>query len=798
MREILSGKKAITKRDVLSFLMSAYDPLGLICPVLIHGKLLLRRLYGPKAVGWDSDLPKEEQRLWGRWMEELSKEDGTKHPRSVHPRDSTGQPILVGFADASLDAICACLYTVWPVKGPEKVRVNLLIAKSRVNPIHGTSVPRAELQALVVLLRLTKTVVKAVDFKFEEVVLASDSECVLAALEKHGASMLPFFSNRVAEIHATLKDIGEICPNTGQILHVPGIYNPSDIGTRSNVRMKDIDKESRWQKGPSFLCEPRKGWPLKLKNEGEIPDVEKKKRYIVSAMATTTNCFKTMSQAKEMIKNSGSLSTAVGGMARILKAAWKEERAQIKEEPSQEERRVAKKILIWASSSTAVQALEKGDLSSLGAKLRGGIVWVSGRIRKEEMAKILGVEELPVVISSEPLAQMILQEAHREDHSRDPQSVVARARRLCWIPRGTVGARKVIKGCMKCRRQDAVMMNQVMGDLPPEKLTASAPFQVCAVDLFGPFKVKDVSSSRRTFKCWGALYVCLSTKAVAIFGCPGYSTEVFLDTHRKFEAIYTPGSHPARVYCDHGTQLIAAAEQINWEEVQSKEGGAKTEWVLTPKGCSWRNGSCERGIRAAKHSLQNILQTGCRLDFHQLDCTFHQIAAILNTRPLSVRRANEDRFYSICPADVLLGRAAQAQTYPDQLRMEDDEEEGLERAFSHQKQVVDAWWKEWTVQCFPDLLVRNKWKKECRNTQVGDVCQLSYKAKYGPASFKLCRVVEVHPDEGGVVRTVEVALWRKDGREDGRSVYSPKPLQVMTVGVQRLAMMVPVEEQVQE
>ena len=37
----------LTRRMLLSFVMSQYDPMGLICPLTIKMKILLRSLYGP-------------------------------------------------------------------------------------------------------------------------------------------------------------------------------------------------------------------------------------------------------------------------------------------------------------------------------------------------------------------------------------------------------------------------------------------------------------------------------------------------------------------------------------------------------------------------------------------------------------------------------------------------------------------------------------------------------------------------------------------------------------------------------
>ena len=43
---------------LLGFVMSCYDPMGLICPLTIKLKLQLRILYGPENdLGWDEPIP---------------------------------------------------------------------------------------------------------------------------------------------------------------------------------------------------------------------------------------------------------------------------------------------------------------------------------------------------------------------------------------------------------------------------------------------------------------------------------------------------------------------------------------------------------------------------------------------------------------------------------------------------------------------------------------------------------------------------------------------------------------------
>ena len=46
LERIRRGERSLSKREALSFVMGAFDPLDYIGPALLQGKLLLRRLYG--------------------------------------------------------------------------------------------------------------------------------------------------------------------------------------------------------------------------------------------------------------------------------------------------------------------------------------------------------------------------------------------------------------------------------------------------------------------------------------------------------------------------------------------------------------------------------------------------------------------------------------------------------------------------------------------------------------------------------------------------------------------------------
>ena len=102
---------------------------------------------------------------------------------------------------------------------------------------------------------------------------------------------------------------------------------------------------------------------------------------------------------------------------------------------------------------------------------------------------------------------------------------------------------------------------------------------------------------------------------------------------------------------------------------------------------------------------------------------------------------------------------------------------------------VEQWWARWQQDAFSMFTPRKKWQVEHRNMQQGDVVLLLSNKKLGPASYQLAVVREVIPDHLGVIRTVIIGLPSRKRR--GGVVRCDE----MRMAVQRLAVILPVEEQ---
>ena len=231
----------LTKRLLLGLVMSQYDPMGIICPLTIILKIELRSLFNPELnLGWDDAIPES---LHGRWRQVLSmflRMGDIAVSRSVRPEGAHDIPEVVGFADGSLSAYSCAIYVRWRMLSKNGgYVVKLLCGKSRVTPVRGITAPRSEISGFLILTRLLKVVISAMDHKPSLVTLAVDSQCTISAVEKSGGLLAPYFASRVSEAMSNLEEVSEET-TIEPLQHVAGSLNPADILKRCTTTPDDV------------------------------------------------------------------------------------------------------------------------------------------------------------------------------------------------------------------------------------------------------------------------------------------------------------------------------------------------------------------------------------------------------------------------------------------------------------------------------------------------------------------------------------------------------------------------------
>ncbi|KAF2344223.1 Retrotransposon Pao, partial [Trinorchestia longiramus] len=138
--------EVITKRKVLSGFARCYDPMGLVLPVTVRAKSLLRNIWKLK-VGWDEQLPTELTDSWRALVTDLSQISTLKFPRQCYASNEDLKFFV--FTDASKTNYGFCTY----VASESCPRPSLLFSKSKIAPLKSKSLPTLELLAVFLAVK---------------------------------------------------------------------------------------------------------------------------------------------------------------------------------------------------------------------------------------------------------------------------------------------------------------------------------------------------------------------------------------------------------------------------------------------------------------------------------------------------------------------------------------------------------------------------------------------------------------------------------------------------------------------
>ncbi|XP_045905970.1 uncharacterized protein LOC123971296 [Micropterus dolomieu] len=240
-----------TRRGILSVVSSLYDPLGFLAPFSMMAKLLLQELC-KRNLGWDEVIPHVLTKQWAGWLEDLHKVARFKIDRCIKPNDF-GNPLTIQlhhFSDASEVGYGAVSYL--RLERDNKVHVAFMMGKARVAPLKQTTIPRLELTAAVLAVRVDRMLRKELQLRLEKSVFWTDSTTVLKYISNENRRFYTFVANRIAVIREAT--------DIDQWRYVGTKENPADEASRG-MRAEDLLNGRRWIMGPDFLYKSKEGWP---------------------------------------------------------------------------------------------------------------------------------------------------------------------------------------------------------------------------------------------------------------------------------------------------------------------------------------------------------------------------------------------------------------------------------------------------------------------------------------------------------------------------------------------------------
>ena len=192
--------KPLTRRGILSTVISVYDPLGIVAPEILVGKQLLQELCRD-SINWDDPVPDHIHSRWEKWRSELPLLENIRIPRCVKPCNF-GEPVtteLHSFSDASDLGLGQVTY-LRLVNNANQVYVSLLMGKARVAPLKSISIPRRELTAAVISVNVASMLSRDLNYFDLVKVFYTDSSVVLGYIRNEARRYHTYVSNRVQQI----------------------------------------------------------------------------------------------------------------------------------------------------------------------------------------------------------------------------------------------------------------------------------------------------------------------------------------------------------------------------------------------------------------------------------------------------------------------------------------------------------------------------------------------------------------------------------------------------------------------
>ena len=351
-----------------------------------------------------------------------------------------------------------------------------------------------------------------------------------------------------------------------------------------------------------------------------------------------------------------------------------------------------------------------------------------------------------------------------------------------WIIGCNRIVRSLISKCVLYRRWRSNLQIQKMASLPEDRVESTEPFSYCAVDLFGPFLIKE---GRKELKRYGVLFTCMASRAVHIETANSLSTDSFINCLRRMMAIRGP---IRQLRCDQGTNFVGAKSEFQRE--YDKMDHSKIEQFLNNKGCdniefkmnvpsaSHMGGVWERQIRSARAILLVLMeQSGTQLDDESLRTFLHETANIINSRPLTVDNLNDPTSpRPLTPNHILTMKSTVVLPPPGTFVREDIY---LRKKWRRVQYLLDMFWTRWKKEFLQTLQSRQKWLKPQRNLEKGDIVLLCNE-NIPRNQWSLGRIENIMPLKDGLVRNVSVRIADdhidKNGKRTSKQIELQRPV----------------------
>ena len=756
----LPERHSTTKRGLMSDISRLFDILGWVSPAIVKMKIQYQELWA-LGIGWDEQLPTTIKKLHAKWREQLPILAKLKIPRHYYlTSEQTLTISLHGFADASMKAYGAVVYLrstyqhqpplITLVASKTKVAPRIKPSKENKHP-KGLTVSRLELCGAHLLSKLLVTIRDTLKIPSSDVFAWSDSSCVLSWLDGNPRDFQVFVTNRVTKI------LEAVPPDHWR--HVPTAENPADVASRG-LFPAELATHKLWWDGPDWLkmeplkeppqpprrplCVPgRRAIPLHVVSVDVSFDIEERCEVYLKLLHHTAWWVRYMDLLKP-----GSHSPPSSGLTL----------ANLKK---------AELILVRRSQNRSFHPelthLKRTNTISPSSKLlpltpfldSEKTLRVGGRLAHSALTNN---QVHPIILDArDKFVKLYFVHMHLTLGHCGPSLLLCHTGLRYHILGAKRLAKTVCNRCTTCIKMSKATREQLMGQLPSDRVKPCPPFYVTGIDYAGPFKLKMGHVRKPCFvTAHVAVFLCFTTRAVHLELVSDETTEAFIAALRRF--IGRRGC-PHTIHSDNGGNFQGAKNDLMALQTMLRTAVSSGEfesfllhkeitWKMTPARSPHFGGLWEAGVKSMKYHLRRMMGSE-KLNSEQFRTVLCQIEAILNSRPMMPLDSHStEGVTALTSGHFLIGRPLTA--YPE---TDIKVEPRLLKSWNKCQSLTQGFWNRWSTEYLRSLQARKKWRKEADNIQPGDVVILKETSAF-KVKWPLARVLQTFPGSDGKVRVV--------------------------------------------
>ena len=335
-------------------------------------------------------------------------------------------------------------------------------------------------------------------------------------------------------------------------------------------------------------------------------------------------------------------------------------------------------------------------------------------------------------------------------------------RRTFWIINARQVIKAVLRSCLICFKVRPRTPQQLMGNLPKDRVSSQRPFSICGIDFCGPVYVKQGGRSTQLIKAYIAVFVCFIVKAVHLELVSDLTTDSFIAALKRFVARRGKCSC---IYSDNARNFVGASKELaalreiflsapQNSKLHNELISEGIEWKFTPPYSPHFGGLYESYVKLVKYHLKRVLMN-TSLTWEQYATLLTQVEACINSRPITAMSADMNDVTALTPGHFLIGEPLLGVPEPSYLHIPANRLSNWQAV----QERTQRFWKRWQQDYLGSLQQRTKWKSKIQNLEIGSLV-LVKEPNSPPYQWMLGRVVETHPGTDGLVRVVTLKTAR--------------------------------------